>query len=112
MLLDGAEPALLLALDEMWADHLANVKELRDGIHWRSWGGREPFYEFVRDAEEMYQALLARVEELQAGEEPLPEQERGATWTYVVTDQPFGRMGDRIAGNLRQRLRDSGVLRG
>ena len=45
---------LLLALDELWADHLAGVKELREGIHWRSWGGREPFYEFVRDAEEMF----------------------------------------------------------
>ena len=52
-LLEGAEPALLLALDDLWADRLADVKELREGIHWRSWGGREPFYEFVRDAEQM-----------------------------------------------------------
>lgn len=111
MLLNGAEPALLLALDEMWADHLADAKELREGIHWRSWGGREPFYEFVRDAEEMYQDLLLRLERLESGEDPLPEHERGATWTYVVTDQPFGRLGERMAGNMRQKLLDAGVVR-
>jgi len=44
LLLDGAEPALLLALDELWAEHLAGITELREGIHWRSMGGREPFY--------------------------------------------------------------------
>ncbi len=110
MLLNGAERQLLLALDEMWADHLADVKELREGIHWRSWGGREPFYEFIRDAEEMFQDLLARLDRLESGEDPLPEHERGATWTYVVTDQPFGRIGERIADSMRQKLRDAGVL--
>ncbi len=109
MLLSGAEPALLLALDEMWADHLADVKELREGIHWRSWGGREPFYEFVHDAEEMYQDLLLRFAKLESGEEPLPEHERGATWTYVVTDQPFGRLGERIQDKMRAKLIAAGV---
>ena len=111
MLLDGAEPALLLNLDEMWADHLADIKELKDGIHWRSWGGREPFFEFVRDAEEMFQDLVARLERLESGEEPLPDLERGATWTYVVTDQPWGTVSQRFAENVRNTLRDWKVLR-
>lgn len=112
MLLEGAEPALLLSFDGLWADHLANVKELRDGIHWRSWGGREPFYEFVRDAEEMYERFLEQLDRLESGEEPLPEQERGATWTYVITDQPFGNLTERMAESIRGRLRDAGLLRG
>ncbi len=110
MLLDGAEPAVLLAIDDLWADHLADVKELRDGIHWRSWGGREPFYEFVRDAEEMYQNLLSRLQQIQSGEEPVEERERGATWTYVVTDQPFGTIGARFARNLGEKLREMGLI--
>ncbi len=111
ILLEGAEPALLLALDDLWADHLADVKELREGIHWRSWGGREPFYEFVRDAEQMYQDLLAQLELLESGEEPLPEHERGATWTYVVTDQTLGSLTERMTDSLRGRLHDAGLLR-
>jgi preprotein translocase subunit SecA len=110
MLVAGAEPAVLLALDDLWADHLADVKELREGIHWRSWGGREPFYEFVRDAEEMYQNLLAQVERIESGEEEVEERERGATWTYVVTDQPFGTIGERFGRNLGDKLREMGLL--
>jgi hypothetical protein len=50
------------------------------------------------------------LDRLESGEDPLPEHERGATWTYVVTDQPFGRIGERIADSMRQKLRDAGVL--
>ena len=34
----------LAVLDDLWADYLANVAELRGGIHWVSWGGRDPLY--------------------------------------------------------------------
>jgi preprotein translocase subunit SecA len=111
LLREGASPALLLALDELWAEHLARITELREGIHWRSWGGREPFYEFIRDAEEMFQVLMERLEALSSGEEPLPEHERGATWTYLVTDQPFGLIGERQLTAARRWLRERGVLR-
>ena len=30
--------------------------------------------------------------------------ERGATWTYVTTDQPFGALGERIMKGLRRRF--------
>ena len=106
LLLEGAEPALLLAVDELWADHLANLAELREGIHWRSWGGREPFFEFVRDSEEMFQNLQERLDSLESGEEPIPAFERGATWTYLVSDQPFGSIGDRLLSAMRERLRE------
>jgi preprotein translocase subunit SecA len=106
LLREHATPQLLLALDELWAEHLACVTELREGIHWRSWGGREPFYEFVHDAEEMFQALMERLERLSSGEEPLPDHERGATWTYLVTDQPFGLLGERQLTAARRWLRE------
>jgi hypothetical protein len=30
--------------------------------------------------------------------------ERGATWTYLSTDQPFGTIGERIIKGLRRKL--------
>ena len=30
--------------------------------------------------------------------------ERGATWTYVTTDQPFGTLSERIMKGLRQKF--------
>jgi preprotein translocase subunit SecA len=110
LLLGGADQALLLALDELWAEHLAGITELREGIHWRSWGGREPFYEFIRDSEEMFQDLMERLDRLESGEEPLPAHERGATWTYLVTDQPFGSLTDRAIRGMRDQMEAAGLL--
>src|SRR5262249_52803819 len=111
LLMNGAEPALLLAFDDAWAEHLASVAELREGIHWRSWAGREPFSEFAHDAEAMFQDLMERLDELEVGEEPLPEHDRGATWTYLVTDQPFGTITDRQIRGMRVLLQQKGLLR-
>jgi preprotein translocase subunit SecA len=111
LLLNGAEAALLLALDDLWAEHLAGITELREGIHWRSMGGREPFFEFVRDSEAMFQELMERLDRLSSGEDPIPETERGATWTYLVSDQPFGNLTDRIIRGMRDRMVQTGMLK-
>jgi hypothetical protein len=55
--------------------------------------------------------LMERLERLSSGDEPLPEHERGATWTYLVTDQPFGLIGERQLTAARRWLRERGVLR-
>lgn len=104
LLLEGAEEPLLLAIDELWADYLAAVKDLRDGIHWRSWGGREPFHEYLRDLVELFEELEEEMDRLTGGEEPVPEYERGSTWTYVVSDQPFGTLTERYVAGVRQQL--------
>ena len=31
--------------------------------------------------------------------------ERGATWTYLTTDEPFGHLSERIMKGLRQMIR-------
>ncbi|MGH9592327.1 MAG: accessory Sec system translocase SecA2, partial [Bryobacteraceae bacterium] len=111
LLAGGAEAALLLALDELWAEYLAGITELREGIHWRSWGGREPFYEFVRDSETMFQELVTRLERLTSGEDSIPAHERGATWTYLVSDQPFGSLTDRTIRGLRDHMVQTGMLK-
>src|SRR5581483_7465637 len=101
--------------DELWADYLANVAELRGGIHWVSWGGRDPLYEFLTAVQEIYADFQEAVtEEIAAafraavvrdGEIYFEERrlfEPWATWTYLTTDQPFGTLTDRIAKGVRK----------
>jgi len=116
--LETAGRELTLALiDDLWADYLANVAELRGGIHWVSWGGRDPLYEFLTGVEEIFadfnQSLNDEISEAFAaasildGKIHFPNEEsfrRGATWTYLTTDQPFGTLGERIAKGIRRKF--------
>ncbi len=107
----------LAVIDDVWADYLANVAELRGGIHWVSWGGRDPIYEFVTGVRDIYDDFHRRVKEdiadafavaeISDGEIQFPDEarfERGATWTYLTTDQPFGTLGERIMKGVRRKF--------
>jgi preprotein translocase subunit SecA len=102
----GRQLALAI-FDDLWADYLANVAELKGGIHWVSWGNRDPLYEFLTGEQAIYEdfhrLLIEGVAEAFATAEVgngvihfrEPERfDRGATWTYITTDQPFGTLGD------------------
>jgi preprotein translocase subunit SecA len=110
LLLEGTDPSILAAIDLLWADYLAAITELREGIHWRSWGGREPFHEFITDSTRMFNELADRLDRLATGEEAPEPSSLDATWTYVVSDNPFGMMEERIARGVRRALTDLGVL--
>ncbi len=47
--------------------------------------------------------IAQRISEAKAGIGPDPN-ERGAVWTYVTTDQPFGTMSERIIKGLTRRF--------
>ncbi len=108
---DLARTVTLRAIDDAWSDYLAQVAEYRSGLHWHSWGGRDPYrgcMAFIHSAfTEMETALPAQIEErlrqAQSGVGPDPN-ERGAVWTYVTTDQPFGTMSERIIRGLTAKL--------
>jgi preprotein translocase subunit SecA len=112
----GRELALAV-LDDLWADYLANVAELRGGIHWVSWGGRNPLHEYLNGVNEIYAefheclkeelADALATAEIREGEiyfENRERFERGATWTYLTTDEPFGTMSERVGKGLRRRF--------
>jgi len=116
--LEKAGRQLALAIiDELWSDYLANVAELKGGIHWVSWGGRDPLYEFLTGEQAIYadfhRCLTEEIvdalanAEIRDGAIHFPDGrrfERGATWTYITTDQPFGTLGERIVKGLRRKL--------
>jgi len=92
----------LTVIDDLWADYLAGVAELRSGIHWVSWANRDPLHEYLTAIHRMYQELeeqirtetRKRMKKVVAGE--FNPRQRGATWTYLTTDQPFGTLSERI----------------
>jgi preprotein translocase subunit SecA len=107
LLLDGAPAARLDRIDQRWADYLVTIGELRDGLTWISLGGKDPFPEFIRNATELFEDVVRSIDEdaSEAGDDAATVQ-RGATWTYVINDQPFGTMTDRLYAGLQRRVRE------
>jgi preprotein translocase subunit SecA len=100
----------LATIDDLWAEHLAGVSGLREDTQWTSWANHDPLHEYLKDIDEMFQAMQAAlVEEIpkrlaHAEETGLDPAQRGATWTYLITDMPFGTIQERITAGLRKKL--------
>ena len=52
---------MLQVLDQSWKEHLAAMDYLRQGIHLRSYGQKNPKQEYKREAFEMFTGLLERI---------------------------------------------------
>ena len=100
----------LTTIDDLWAEYLAAVTELRSGIHWVTWGGRDPLHEYLTAVDQLFQQLEIKIEEetakriTEAGANGVKYIERGATWTYLTTDQPFGSQGERFLRGLMKKM--------
>jgi preprotein translocase subunit SecA len=53
---------LLRAIDSKWVDYLHNIDLLREGIHLRGYGQRDPLQEYKREAFEMFNQLLRSIQ--------------------------------------------------
>ncbi len=47
----------LKVLDTLWMQHLENMQHLREGIHWRSIGQRDPLVEYRSESQKLFQGL-------------------------------------------------------
>jgi preprotein translocase subunit SecA len=57
-LLRGVEREVYLqVLDVLWMNHLENMQHLRDGIHWRSVGQRDPLVEYRSESQKLFEGL-------------------------------------------------------
>jgi len=100
----------LRTTDDLWADYLATITDLREGVQWISWGGRDPLHEYLTSVhslftqleEQLDREIAKRLEDAQAS--ALDPTQRGATWTYLTTDQPFGTATERIMRGLVRKL--------
>ena len=44
-------------LDTLWINHLENMQHLREGIHWRSVGQRDPLVEYREESQKLFNGL-------------------------------------------------------
>jgi preprotein translocase subunit SecA len=49
----------LQVLDTLWMQHLENMQHLREGIHWRSVGQRDPLVEYRSESQHLFDSLQA-----------------------------------------------------
>lgn len=47
----------LQVLDTLWMNHLENMSHLREGIHWRSVGQRDPLVEYRQESQILFEGL-------------------------------------------------------
>ena len=118
-LLDGRMPSksklerliALRTVDDLWADYLAQLAEFRSGLLWLSLATWDPHREYLRKMHEWFRELEAaipietarRIAEAESGG-GLDPRDRGAVWTYVTTDQPFGTFTERMLNGFRRKL--------
>jgi preprotein translocase subunit SecA len=99
----------LRVIDRQWADYLATITDLREGVQWLSWGGRDPLHEYLTSVHSLFTELEEQLEAEIAGRladaetSGMDPSERGATWTYLTTDQPFGTATERIMRGLMRK---------
>jgi len=112
---------ILRVVDDLWADYLARLEDFRAGIPWQSFAGvpgffvgtdwRDPHFTFLRQIDEWFPKLEAaipgevakRLAEAESGGCADPG-DRGAVWTYLTTDQPFGAWTERLLKGIRKKL--------
>jgi preprotein translocase subunit SecA len=110
---DAARAIMLYHLDRRWAEHLAFLADLREGIHLNVLAGKDPLSEFNRAAGPAFQAYLDDVHDRSASTfsdatitadgldmEAADMHRPTSTWTYMVDDNPFGSALDRIIRGL------------
>ena len=57
-LMRGIEREVYLqVLDTLWMQHLENMQHLREGIHWRSVGQRDPLVEYRSESQKLFDSL-------------------------------------------------------
>ncbi len=102
----------LYLLDRHWADHLALIEDIREGIHLQPYGGRQPLDEFHKQIVDAFAAMMEdlRSETVAAFRELADEggivnlEKAGlrgptSTWTYLINDNPFSSFGVSLLAN-------------
>jgi preprotein translocase subunit SecA len=102
--------ARLETIDDLWSDFLAAAAEARSGTAWTSLGYGRPFDQYIAQLHSMFQDMIGSIDDETAARLALTRdanapRERGATWTYITTDEPFGPASERIMRGVVRKLK-------
>ncbi len=104
-LLEFCRKLCLIEVDKHWSDYIAFLDEIRDGIHLRRIGGQNPLFEFRKISLETFSEILEKIDQeiiiafsniVKAGIHDIDMEKYlkspSATWTYLVNDNPLGKL--------------------
>lgn len=109
--LEEVERAVTLYhIDEVWAEHLAYVSDIREGIHLVGIGGQNPLHEFHKQISAAFRGLHQEIENRTADtlttceltdEALLPSgySAPSSTWTYRVSDRVLSELQQMLSGH-------------
>ena len=92
----------LFHIDQHWADHLAEIAQIREGIHLVRLNGQNPLDIFQKKVSKALADLLHRIDaqilqsfySVEISEDGIDLEREGfkgpsSTWTYLINDNPF-----------------------
>ena len=105
-------------MDKFWSQFLADISEIREGIHLKRVGGQDPYIEFQKISINLFDNLLIQLDnyiieifdslQIDANSDNLDElgiKAPLATWTYLVNDNPFEHIfGMQLIGDTGQQI--------
>ena len=107
----------LFQIDTCWADYLTRGADIRENIHLVVMANQSPLDEFHKRVGREYASLLARIDEqiirTFCSAEITPDgidlvkeglRRPSSTWTYLINDNPFGDVLQRLFRGLVQKV--------
>lgn len=101
----------LFHIDQIWADHLAYIADIRESIHLEKVGGKTPIIEFQKKITDSFINLEENIKELvietfislNSSNELIDLDKMGikgpsSTWTYLINDDQFGSWMELLKG--------------
>ncbi len=85
--------AMLQVIDMRWKEHLREMDDLKEGIHMRAYGQKDPLIEYKREAFELFVQMLGMINREVLGmifrlypmREEMPDQPKGPSVSDLVT---------------------------
>jgi preprotein translocase subunit SecA len=69
---------MLRIIDDEWKDHLYEMDMMKEGIHLRAYGQKDPLMEYKREAYLMFEGLIDRIS----------EKSINILWKFQVQEEP------------------------
>jgi preprotein translocase subunit SecA len=107
----------LYQIDRCWAEHLVHIADIRENIHLTVLANQDPLDEFHKMVGREFAELMSRIDDeivktflsvkiTRDGIDLESEGLRGpaSTWTYLINDNPFGDVLQRLFKGLKRQL--------
>ena len=104
----------LLQIDNEWSHYLAQIADIKEGIHLLRLGGQDPIFTFRKQSIELFEHVITNIDlstiqsfnklKIKNNDVDLNDtsiKAPSSTWTYLINDNPFeNMMGIQLIGNM------------